>query len=68
MEVNTLMNIEGMSKIKAIELHWKNNSHHPEYHNDIYDMTELDLMEMACDCYSDYCDVYPGLCAVVFKG
>lgn len=49
MNPNSLL---GEEKIKAIELHWKNNSHHPEYHNDIYDMTELDLMEMACDCFA----------------
>lgn len=49
MNPNSLLDKE---KIKAIELHWKNNSHHPEYHNNIYDMTELDLMEMACDCFA----------------
>ena len=37
---------------KAIQLHWKNNSHHPEHHADIMDMSLLDLLEMACDCYS----------------
>ena len=49
MNPNSLLDEE---KIRAIELHWKNNSHHPEYHNDICDMTELDLMEMACDCFA----------------
>lgn len=39
-------------KIKAIEVHWKNNSHHPEYYSNIYNMTDLDLMEMACDCFA----------------
>ena len=37
---------------KAISIHWKNNSHHPEYYDDPHDMTELDILEMACDCYS----------------
>ncbi|MEG0021545.1 MAG: DUF5662 family protein [Bacilli bacterium] len=37
---------------KAIRVHWKNNRHHPEYHNDLNNMTELDILEMACDCYS----------------
>ena len=39
-------------KIKAIEVHWKNNSHHPEFYSNIYNMTDLDLMEMACDCFA----------------
>lgn len=34
---------------KSIELHWKNNRHHPEYFKDINEMSELDLMEMCCD-------------------
>jgi hypothetical protein len=37
---------------KAISIHWKNNSHHPEYHDNPSNMTELDIMEMACDCYA----------------
>ena len=37
---------------KAISLHWKKNSHHPEYHENIINMTELDILEMACYCYS----------------
>ena len=37
---------------KAISLHWKKNSHHPEYHENIIHMTELDILEMACDSYS----------------
>lgn len=39
-------------KIKAIEIHWRNNSHHPEFYSNIYNMTDLDLMEMACDCFA----------------
>ena len=34
----------------AIQQHWANNSHHPEYFvGGISEMTELDLAEMACD-------------------
>ena len=37
---------------KAIMLHWKRNSHHPEYYDNPNDMSELDLLEMACDCHA----------------
>jgi hypothetical protein len=40
--------IEDSNK-EALELHWKNNSHHPEYHQDYSMMSEMDIMEMACD-------------------
>ena len=36
----------------AIKLHWKHNSHHPEYYDSSNDMSELDIMEMACDCHA----------------
>lgn len=36
----------------AIKLHWKNNSHHPEHYDSVNDMSELDIMEMACDCHA----------------
>lgn len=36
-------------KIKAIELHWKNNRHHPEFFSDTKNMSELDIIEMVCD-------------------
>ena len=36
----------------AIKLHWKNNSHHPEHYDSANDMSELDIMEMACDCHA----------------
>jgi len=39
-------------KCDAIRIHWQNNPHHPEYHHTIYGMSDLDLMEMACDCYA----------------
>ena len=35
-----------------IEKHWKHNKHHPEYHDNIEDMSELDIMEMVCDWHS----------------
>lgn len=34
---------------KAIELHWKNNRHHPECFADYHEMKELDIIEMVCD-------------------
>lgn len=34
---------------KLIELHWKNNSHHPEHFENYDDMSELDIIEMVCD-------------------
>ena len=36
----------------AIRLHWKNNTHHPEHFASPNDMSELDIMEMACDCHA----------------
>ena len=39
-------------QIEAKSLHWKRNSHHPEYYDSPNDMTDLDLMEMACDCHA----------------
>lgn len=35
---------------EALKMHWENNSHHPEHFADYSMMTDLDLMEMACDC------------------
>lgn len=37
---------------KIIEKHWENNRHHPEYFDNIEDMTELDIIEMVCDWYA----------------
>ncbi len=37
---------------EARRIHWKRNSHHPEYYDTPNDMTDLDLMEMACDCHA----------------
>ena len=39
-------------KRRAIAIHWKNNSHHPEHFENPSDMTEMDIMEMACDCHA----------------
>lgn len=39
-------------KKKAIELHWKNNRHHPEFFSDVKNMSELDILEMVCDWYA----------------
>ncbi len=40
-----------LSPIKkdALQLHWKNNSHHPEHFKTPMDMSKLDVMEMCCD-------------------
>ena len=40
------------SQQDAIRLHWQNNSHHPEHYESPNDMSELDIMEMACDCHA----------------
>ena len=39
-------------KIESIKLHWKHNSHHPEFYDNPEDMTRLDIMEMVCDWYA----------------
>lgn len=39
-------------KQDAIELHWHNNRHHPEFHTKVTDMTRLDRYEFVCDCYA----------------
>jgi hypothetical protein len=33
----------------AIHHHLTSNRHHPEFHSDPNDMSEVDLIEMACD-------------------
>lgn len=33
----------------ALRLHMAANRHHPEYHADVNDMTEADVIEMVCD-------------------
>ena len=37
---------------KAIALHWEHNSHHPEHYESPNDMSDLDLLEMTCDCHA----------------
>jgi hypothetical protein len=34
---------------ELLEVHWKNNRHHPEFFSDIDHMNEIDIMEMCCD-------------------
>lgn len=36
-------------KQDAIELHWKNNRHHPEHYENIEMMERVDIEEMCCD-------------------
>lgn len=44
--------VQTPEQIEAKRLHWANNSHHPEYYNSSNDMSDLDLLEMACDCHA----------------
>lgn len=39
-------------EIKAIERHWKENRHHPEYFSSERNMSELDIIEMVCDWFA----------------
>ena len=39
-------------KKQAIELHWKNNRHHPEFFSCYENMSKLDILEMICDWHS----------------
>lgn len=36
----------------AVKAHWSNNSHHPEYHEHVDRMSEVDIVEMVCDWYA----------------
>lgn len=49
MQVTTDSNSGSEEKEYYIDLHRNNNKHHPEYWTNINDMTELDIMELACD-------------------
>ncbi len=54
-EIDAMHDVEHILSEKqtnAIKLHWKRNSHHPEYYDSPNDMSELDLLEMACDCHA----------------
>lgn len=37
---------------KLVEIHWRNNRHHPEYFSSIRNMSEIDIIEMCCDWHS----------------
>lgn len=39
-------------QLDLIRIHWKHNRHHPEFFQNINDMTELDILEMICDWHS----------------
>ena len=50
--IDTMKNVDGKSNSlvkEATELHWRNNSHHPEHYKSCLDMTNLDVMEMVAD-------------------
>jgi len=54
-EMDTMHDVEHVLSAKqqdAIRLHWKKNSHHPEHYDSPNDMSDLDLLEMACDCHA----------------
>lgn len=54
-EIDSMHDIEHVLSEKqeqAIRLHRKRNPHHPEYYDSSNDMSELDLLEMACDCHA----------------
>ena len=44
--------VQTRKQVDAKKLHWLHNSHHPEYYESPNDMSELDLLEMACDCHA----------------
>lgn len=44
--------VQSKEQVEAKQLHWANNSHHPEHYENPNDMSELDLLEMACDCHA----------------
>ena len=44
--------VQTRKQVDAKKLHWMHNSHHPEYYESPNDMSELDLLEMACDCHA----------------
>lgn len=45
-------NNNSQEKQEVINTHINNNKHHPEYWDDSFQMTELDIMELACDWFS----------------
>ncbi len=51
-DMHDIKHVLSPKQVEAIKLHWKRNSHHPEYYENSNDMSELDLLEMACDCHA----------------
>ncbi len=54
-DIDSMQNISHVlskEQTEAIRLHWSRNSHHPEYYDNSNDMSDLDLLEMACDCHA----------------
>jgi len=37
---------------EVLSHHYEHNSHHPEHHNGIYNMGNIDILEMICDWYA----------------
>ena len=50
--MHDISHVLSTSQQDAIRLHWENNSHHPEHYDNPNDMSDLDIMEMACDCHA----------------
>ncbi len=51
-DMHDIKHVLSPEQVNAIKLHWKRNSHHPEYYENANDMSDLDLLEMACDCHA----------------
>lgn len=51
-DMQDIKHVLSPEQVDAIKLHWKRNSHHPEYYDNPNDMSEMDLLEMACDCHA----------------
>ena len=51
-DMKNIKHVLSPEQVNAIKLHWKRNSHHPEYYDNPNDMSEMDLLEMACDCHA----------------
>lgn len=51
-QMSDIEHVPTPEQVEAKTLHWKHNSHHPEYYENPNDMSDLDLLEMACDCHA----------------
>lgn len=51
-QMSDIEHVPTPEQVEAKTLHWKHNSHHPEYYESSNDMSDLDLLEMACDCHA----------------